>query len=695
MKRLQKISTKNIVFVFFSSILLVMYSNAQSNPPPTPLGIISIQGNDNTGDIQPYTMEQIINRTGIFTWHQANWTGQGQRIGILDQGFGGIDDFETANSVSVIFQQNRTEQEINEDSITHGTNVLTIIHSIAPDAQFYVCSYLSFAQLALCIDWMVASGVNIINHSAGVPALPLDGTGQWASEVDRAVREGILWVNAAGNFADGYISDFFNDNNLNTYHEFRGSGIIETLAINSINETVGRIMLSWEGTDDRSANEIDLDLEIIDISQNIIATSANKQTGQSSQVALEVAQIDMSQPFGVRVRNTDSNGSEVHFVLFIEFASLPSGLSSQSIITPGDSINALTVGALQGNSIAPYSSRGPIATGAIKPDLVAPGEIILPNDRSFVGTSAAAPIVAGVAALVWEAHSDWSQYQVQQFILDSVQDDSQIPGADSNYGQGRLYLPLPQSLTPTEIPTSTSSITIREFNSVEMVLVPDGCFMMGYMGGKADEQPAYQICFDTPFWIDRYEVSNGQFNRLNGQAVKSSYWTADNFPREEITWYEAQDFCILRGARLPTEAEWEYTARGPNSLLYPWGNSFEGTKVNYCDSNCPHPWKDENSNDGYSTTAPVNAFGAGISWVGAFQMSGNVYEWVSSSYAPYPYTANDGREVMGSRSGETSIWRGGSWVNGEADTRASLRIITSAGNSDNAGGFRCARDYGK
>ena len=140
---------------------------------------------------------------------------------------------------------------------------------------------------------------------------------------------------------------------------------------------------------------------------------------------------------------------------------------------------------------------------------------------------------------------------------------------------------------------------IQDFDGVEMVLVPAGCFMMGSEEGEDDEKPVHEVCFREPFWIDRFEVSNAQFEQFNGQAARSSNWTDGNLPRETITWFEARDFCELRGGRLLTEAEWEYAARGPDGLTYPWGNNYESTLVN--DDN-------ENGEDNFVNTAPVDTF---------------------------------------------------------------------------------------
>src|SRR5690606_21843483 len=108
-----------------------------------------------------------------------------------------------------------------------------------------------------------------------------------------------------------------------------------------------------------------------------------------------------------------------------------------------------------------------------------------------------------------------------------------------------------------------------------MVLVPAGCFRMG-TNVNTNERPVHDQCFDQPFWMDKYEVTQAHFRRLGGTQANSFAFPGINLPVENITWNEAQDFCELRGGSLPSEAEWEYAARGPDGLVYPWGIIFSG-----------------------------------------------------------------------------------------------------------------------
>ena len=212
---------------------------------------------------------------------------------------------------------------------------------------------------------------------------------------------------------------------------------------------------------------------------------------------------------------------------------------------------------------------------------------------------------------------------------------------------------------------------VQVFDAVEMVQVPPGCFEMGHDEGRRDERLTQEICFESSFWIDRTEVTNAMYG-------SDGNFPGDDRPRENLTWFEARDFCVGREARLPTEAEWEYAASGPDNLIYPWGDELIEDNLIF----------DRNSNN---ETASVGSREDGVSWVGALDMAGNVWEWVSSAYAPYPYDAADGRETL--EDGETlRVYRGGVGSYIDYGVGTATRFRKAPDERDWFIGFRCARD---
>jgi iron(II)-dependent oxidoreductase len=235
--------------------------------------------------------------------------------------------------------------------------------------------------------------------------------------------------------------------------------------------------------------------------------------------------------------------------------------------------------------------------------------------------------------------------------------------------------------------------TIHRFDGANMALVPAGCFIMGstseqlgealdscdrYYGAWGcqqdfeDEQPAHEVCFEKPFWIDVTEVTN----RAYGSSSRESMYRAPRWPRETVNWAEASAYCEQRGARLPSEAEWEYVARGPDSLIYPWGNEFDTNHVIWF------------------TLKPYNVGGKdeGASWVGALDMSGSISEWVADSYGSYSTEAQI--DPTGPAGGEERITRGGDWFSHAAYfLRTSHRAPYDPEFASSVVGFRCARDF--
>lgn len=217
----------------------------------------------------------------------------------------------------------------------------------------------------------------------------------------------------------------------------------------------------------------------------------------------------------------------------------------------------------------------------------------------------------------------------------------------------------------------------RDFDGITMVLVPAGCFMMGRTNGNIYEQPVHPQCFEEPFWIDQTEVTNAAYGSLGCTELSSE----PNQPRNCVNWFSARSFCETRGGRLPTEAEWEYAARGPEEWLYPWGNTFIEENVVFSQNSSTRP-------------AVVGSRISGASWVGAYDMLGNLGEWTSSLFQDYPYDKGDGREDVSNTDPVISrVWRGGSFVDHPYFLLTTNRYRGGQGDGDRYGGFRCVRPY--
>jgi formylglycine-generating enzyme required for sulfatase activity len=219
-----------------------------------------------------------------------------------------------------------------------------------------------------------------------------------------------------------------------------------------------------------------------------------------------------------------------------------------------------------------------------------------------------------------------------------------------------------------------------------MVCVPGGSFQMGSEEGHDDEQPVHTVTLDA-FWLDQTEVTNAQYQQCvaAGHCEASSHagtsmFNGDAYPVEGVSWHDAVDYCSWAGGQLPSEAQWEYAARGPEALVYPWGNDWREAVANCDEDDCK---------DGYETTAPVGSFPEGASWVGAQDMAGNVWEWVADWYAEDYYSQAPENNPPGPTEGQSKALRGGAWLYDTNYLRSASRVRDTPSNAYYDFGFRC------
>lgn len=231
-------------------------------------------------------------------------------------------------------------------------------------------------------------------------------------------------------------------------------------------------------------------------------------------------------------------------------------------------------------------------------------------------------------------------------------------------------------------------------DGASMLLVPAGDFLMGSPEGEglSDERPQHRVQIDA-FYLDTYEVTVARYEKFLDETghVRPDFWPYDETreyaerPVVGVAWSGAQAYCEWAGKRLPTEAEWEYAARGNDGRRYPWGDADPTAQL----ANTSKSWSYNFYKD---RLEPVGRHPDARSPFGIHDMAGNVWEWVADWYDAKYYARSPENNPPGPRDGSMKVLRGGSWNFAGKYSRTSSRLRYEPRHRAADIGFRCAQD---
>ena len=490
------------------------------------------------------TISEGVSRIGALANHSAGVKGQGVKVAIIDGGFKGAD--ELPGNMPGFWWVDFTGEGIYAGEDVHGTACAEIVHDVAPEAELYLYKIEGLLDLENAKDRAIRDGIDVISHSVTFPTTGFgDGEGLACDIVNDAATKGILWVNSAGNYAKSHYEGFWSDSDDDGWHNFEDKDEVLSFEAEKGNEI--SVFLTWNDWPN-SRDNYDLYLSFVNSSGDVetVAESTDRQNISGGEPVESIEyKVERSGKYGIVVRSEDARPRRLKIWSFDhdfeEYA-----VAKNSIGIPSDARGSMSVGAIfhraaywNAGRIADYSSRGPTTDGRIKPDLVAPTGVstVSYDPDPYHGTSAAAPHVAGAAALIKSANPSYSRGQLWNALV-AARVDIGPRGKDNDSGYGKLVLPIMRvsantsprisSVSPRTVRTNTVvTVSGSNFGSsrgsssvrIGSVVIPSSAFT-----SWSSSRIRFRIPRNTPPGNLTVRTSQGTSNAIRLQ-ITSPYLT--------------------------------------------------------------------------------------------------------------------------------------------------------------------------
>ena len=412
-----------------------------------------------------------VGLTGASSYHSAGYTGSGVKVAVIDIGFAGlfsaISDGELPNTVVTIDCTGSSciLTDFSSETGMHGTAVAEIVYDMAPEVELYLIKIVDTLDLRDAKDYAIANGIKIINHS-----LSFRNTNFYSGEcynsnpactANDAYSNGILWVNAMGNYAESHYGATYTDSSGLGFHNV--SGADWNIDVEASAGDIIDVVLTWDAW---PTTDQDYNLHLFDSDINLVASSVTRQTGTQPPTEDIFYSVPANDTYHLAIYKYSATSDHRLAVFSLEHDTDPA-VASSSITSPADAIGVMAVGAIdyENWTTGPQesiSSQGPTNDSRIKPEISGLDNVTsYTYGGSFPGTSAASPHVAGAAALILSRNPTYSVSQLWNALTSSAVDMGSS-GQDNIYGYGRLNLLLVSNSHPLKAMPWISLLLLSE-----------------------------------------------------------------------------------------------------------------------------------------------------------------------------------------------------------------------------------------